>query len=135
MIPALDADLAGLDVARADLDADGHALFHPLPLLHAAVEIAGIDMDADRVALEMLVAEGFCECLAGVEHGCAAVLLGRDRQDHDLLGGDARWQDQAVIVRVRHDERADQAGGDPPGSGVGVLDAAVAAGEGDVLRL
>ena len=135
LVAALHADLAGLDVAGADLDADRYALFDPIPLLYAAANIAGIDVNANRIAAESLAAQRFGQRLAGIEHCLAAVFLRRDWQNDDLLGRDARRQDQPVVVRVRHDQRADQAGGNTPRSRVRVLHRAVAAGERNVLRL
>ena len=90
-------------------------------------------MDAERFAAIGLVAKGFGQGMAGSDDRLAGILLGSDRQDDDLLSGHAGWKHQSVIVRVGHDQGADQAGGYTPRSGVGVLDLTVAAGERDIL--
>ena len=135
-VAALDADFAGLDVARADLEADGDTLLDPLPLLDAATEIAFVDVDADGVAsVAVVAANGLGDGLAGFEDGFPCLLLGSDGNDDDLLWGDAGRKDESVVIGVGHDERADEASRNTPGSGVDVLFLVLAADEGDVLSL
>jgi FAD/FMN-containing dehydrogenase len=52
LVAALDAALAAFHVTRADLDADRHAFLDPFPFFHAAAEVAGIDMHAQRIAVD-----------------------------------------------------------------------------------
>ena len=68
----------------------------------------------------------------GLQH--ALLVLGHG-DDHDLDGGDAGGQDQAVVVAVGHDDAADHPGGHPPAGLVGVVELVVAAGKGDVKGL
>ena len=69
--------------------------------------------------------------LGGLEH--LGVLVRGDGDDDDLRGRDARGQDEAVVVAVGHDDRADHARGGAPGRLERVLELVVAAGEGHVI--
>ena len=56
------------DVARADLQPDGHAALDPLPVLVAAAEVAVVDAHADRLAVVLLRGELGLERLAVRQH-------------------------------------------------------------------
>jgi len=74
-------------VPGADFQAHGHSLFHPFPFLGAAAQVAPVHQYAERLAVEILGAEGACQFLAVVQDGLAAFFPGRDGDDDDLLGG------------------------------------------------
>ncbi len=88
-----------------------------------------------RAGVALFTAERFGEGLAGLEDGFLRFLLRGDGDDDDVLGCDAGREDQPVVVGVRHDEGADQAGRDAPRGGVDVFLLPVPPGEGDVLGL
>ena len=50
-VAAADGDLAALEIARAELDPQGHAFLDPFPVLHAAAEIALVDVHFERRAV------------------------------------------------------------------------------------
>ena len=106
--------LAGFKIARANLNADRHTFFHPLPFFDTTTDVAGIDVHAEGIAVVKLIAQGAGKCLAGIDYGIFGVFFGRYGNDHDLLRGDARWQDQAIVIGVGHNQRADHARGHTP---------------------
>ena len=70
--------------------------------------------------------------LPGGRQHLVGLLAAADRDDHHLVGGEQRRQDEALVVPVRHDHSADHAGAHAPRGGVaqpelaalrGVLDA------------
>ena len=132
-VAPLEADGAFFQVPGADFQAHGHSLLHPFPFLGAAAQVAPVHQYAERLAMEILGAEGACQFLAVVQNGLAAFFLGRNGDDDDLLGSHAGRADQAVVVGVHHDERTDHAGGDAPGAGPGELLGVVPPGKADVL--
>ena len=134
MVASLKADLALLKVARADFHPKRNAFFNPLPFLDAATEVAVIDVHAESFSAVGLFAEAGGESLTGIDHCFLGVFLGRDGNDDNLLGRDARREDQAIVVGMRHDQGANQAGGKAPRSGVDMLLFIIAIDEGDVLR-
>ena len=111
-----DHDGAAFDVAGSHLDAQWHALLDPLPVARAAGQVALVHMHADRLAAEGVAAQRLGQCLAGIDHRIARVGLRCDWQDNDLLWGHAWWQHDAIVVAMRHDQRANGACADPPGS-------------------
>jgi len=132
----VEANFPGLDVARPDLDPDRRTLFHPIPLFLSPLDVAHIDEGADRIAVETpRGSQGFRKRVACVQNRILAVLLWRDRDDDNLLGSDAGRKHQAVVVRMRHDQGADEACGNTPRGGVRELLCALAGGEADLLRL
>lgn len=114
LVAALDAGFTAFQISWTDLDADRYAFFDPVPFFDTAIDVARIDMDAERIALERLLAQACGKVLASVEHRLSAFLLGRDWQDDNLLGGNPRWEDETVIIRVGHDKRADETGRNAP---------------------
>ena len=48
-VAACHGGTARLQIARADLDTDGHPLLDPLPALYPATEVAGVDLHAYRL--------------------------------------------------------------------------------------
>ncbi|MDB6071604.1 MAG: hypothetical protein JWL81_2775, partial [Verrucomicrobiales bacterium] len=131
-VAAADGDAAFFEVAGADFDADGHALFDPFPVPGAAGEVAPVDLDAEGFAAGGQGAEFLAEGIAGVQDGLFAIFFRGDGEDDNLVGGDAGRQDEAIVIAVGHDEGADEAGADAPGGGPGELARAAAAGELDV---
>ena len=117
--------LSGLDIARADLDAHGHALHLILRALPAHGVIRIVKLHA-KPRLDQTVFQ-----FRGLFQN--ACLVHGDGQDDDLDGGDLRRQDEAVVVAVGHDDRADHARGGAPGGLERVLQLVVAAGEGHVV--
>ena len=103
-------DRALLEVAGADLEAHRHALALPLEVLGARLHpVALVDLDEEAVVAQVLG-----DLVRGLEDGRALLVLAVDRHDHHVDGGHARRQHEAVVVRVRHDQGADQARGDAP---------------------
>ena len=119
--------LALLDVARADLEAQRHALHLVLGELPAGAVLGQVDLRADARGLDRL------EQLLGL-FGHAR-LVARHWDDHQLDGRDARRQDEALVVAVGHDDRADQAGGHAPRGLLHVLQGVVLIRVGHVERL
>ena len=124
VVPADQDALVLLNVLRADLHAQRHALHLVLGSLPAHGLVGVVDLGADAGSLQA-VQQG----VGGVQN---AVLVHGDGDDHGLDGGDAGGQDQAVVVAVGHDEAADHPGGHAPTGLVGVVQGVVLAGEGDV---
>ena len=127
-VAAHDLDGVVLQVATAHGQTYGDALelvFGKLPSGLLRVVVVKLDADAQ------LAKSGGDAVYLFTDRG---QLLGRavDGDDDDLHGGEVWRQDEAVVVRVRHDERADEAGGDAPGRGPGVVRLAVTVDEGDV---
>ena len=50
-VAAADGDVAALEIARTDLDAERHAFLDPFPFFHSAAEIAPIDLHFERRAV------------------------------------------------------------------------------------
>ena len=98
-------DGAVLNVAGPQRQAHRHALHLVLvelpagPVTFPCVELDGYAGIAKR-ALHLL---------GRFEHHRLLVVLAVDRHDHDLRGRQARRQDEPLVVRVRHDQRSDQA--------------------------
>ena len=126
-ISAHEHHLARLDVARADLDAQGNALHLPLVELPAGAVVGDVCVGADarRLQFRLEVGGGFQD----------ARLFGGDGDDDRLHGRDHGRDDQPALVAVRHDERTDEARRYPPRGGVGVLVRAVFVQKADVERL
>ena len=121
-----------LDVARADLEPERHAPQLPLVELPAGRLVGPVDLDADAGA------ERASSAPTRPRRDTASLVLrlrARDRDDHHLDRRDPRRQDQAGVVAVDHDERADHAGRDAPARRPDVLALAVHVLEGDVERL
>jgi hypothetical protein len=118
-----------LDVLRSDFDPERHAPELPLGELPPRPLVAFIERHADsgrrQIALNLASAR---------QHGLAPVLPA-DRHDDDLIGGDARRQDQAAVVAVRHDHAADETGRYAPGCAPDVLERFIARLKRDVERL
>ena len=117
--------LVVLDVLRADLDAQRHALHLPVGKLPAGGVVGKVTLDA-----QPQLGEPVHKLLRLFEH---AGLMLRDGEDDDLNGGDLRRQDKAVVVAVRHDDRADHARCGAPGRLERILHRIVPAGERDVV--
>ena len=130
-----DGDAAFFQIAQADLHAHGHAFFDPLPALHAAAEVALVHMHAHGLAAEGLFAKFRSERVARGEDGVAHLGLRRDGDDDDLLGRDARREHRAVVIRVRHDDGADEPRAYAPGRGPRILVLVLARDELDLARL
>ena len=67
--------------------------------------------------------------LGGFQDGGAGFLLGQHGQDDDLRRCNTRRKNKAVIIGVRHDERADEPRAHSPAGGPGELTAAIARGK------
>ena len=91
-------------------------------------------MGGDALAAPGLCAEGFCQGMAGIEDGLTGFFLRGHRKNNNLLRSDARRQHESVVIRVRHDERADEPGANTPTGRPRIFLAAGATGEVDVRR-
>ncbi len=122
-------------VARADLDADGHAFLDPRPELVAALDVAVVQLDFDRSAVESAGFQFVADLSAVIQHRLWVLSLEGDGDDDDMRGRQLRREDQAVVVGMGHDQAADQSGRNAPAGGPGVNALAVLVEEHDVLRL
>ncbi len=114
------------DVLGADLDAHRHALHLVFGKLPAGCMVGIIQLDAE------VLAQSGLQLVCFFEH---AVLVLGDR-DHDHLDRrDARRQNQAVVVAVHHDQRADHTRGGAPRGLVRIVELVVLAGKGDAKAL
>ena len=126
-IPAHDQHLRLRDVPRSDLDAQRDTPQLPLRVLPPRrVLLAVVEHDPHAGGGQ----RGGRLARPG-QHGLLPVAP-RYRHDHDLMGCDARRQDQAAVVPVRHDHPADQARGHAPGRLPGILQRLVPRLEPDV---
>ena len=127
------------EVAWTDLDANRHTFFNPLPAFGSAADVALIYFYANGMSVERLGLQAGCELFCGVENRGPCFFFGGDGDDDDLGGGDARGEDDAVVIAVGHNDGADEAGADSPAGGpcqflgVGAGDELDAAGFGEVL--
>lgn len=71
-------------------------------------------MDAKGFVMVADGTQSIGELAAGFDDGCFVFLFGGERNDDEVIGGDAWWEDEAVVVAVSHDEGADESGGDAP---------------------
>src|SRR5205814_1483727 len=101
-------------IARANFHADRHAFFYPLPIFHAAAEIALVDLYFERKIDVTFAAQLQGERVARLQNFRARVFLRSDREDNDVRGRNPRWQDKSIVITVRHDHRADHARGHAP---------------------
>jgi hypothetical protein len=109
---------AGGDVARPDLDAQ-----------RDAAELPVVELEARRHALAVVhlhaharAAEGGGHAIHRRPHRRGLGRAPRDRHQDDLVRGQARRQDQALVVAVGHRDRADHARGQAPARGPAVLE-------------
>lgn len=116
-----------LQIARAELDPHGNALHLPLVELPAG----GIVRIVERNAHARFGKPTF-QGAARFEH---AGLFGSDGHDDRLHGRDDGRQHEAALIAVRHDDAADEAGGDAPRRRVAVFERAVLIGKLNVERL
>ena len=111
-----DAD-AVLDVAGTDLDAQRRAFHLPFVELPADGLVSFIHFHADARLTERV---GEFSCLLD-----DALFMLRDGDDHRLHGRDAGREFEPALVAVRHDERADETGGNAPARLIRILEFAV----------
>ena len=108
-------------VARTDFQAHGYAFLDPAPHFLAAAFVTFVDDDADRTIRVALCAQFLSDAIAIFEHAGLLIVGAEDRDDHDLRRRHPRRQDQTVVVRVGHDQTADQTRGHTPARRPGVL--------------
>ncbi len=118
-----------MHIFGANLDAHGNAFDLPLAVLEARGEIVAV---VDAVQETAFPARRDAPHRLG--HRRALVLVLPDRHDDDLNRRQSRRKDQAVVVRVGHDQRADQARGGAPRRSPGILLAVIGGGVLDVER-
>ena len=100
------------DIAGADGESDRHPLhFVFVEFPAGTVRFASIHPDADARG-----AQHCFDALGSLEHNRPLFIFPENGYDHDLYGSETRRQDQSPVIRMRHDERPDQPGRDPPGS-------------------
>ena len=85
--------------------------------------------------MEALGGEFLLERLAILEDLRLGGVVLVNRHDDHVLRREARRSDKAIIIRMRHDHAADEAGRDAPRRGVGILLSGVLVLETDVTRL
>ena len=126
-VVAADGDaVAGLDVLRADLDAQRHALHLPVGKLPAGAVVAEIALRAQAGGLQARD-----ELLGLLGH---AGLVRCDGQHDHLDRRDVRRQDEAAVIAVGHDQAADDPRGHTPRGLVRIGLLVVLVGVGDVER-
>ena len=114
-----------LDVAGTELEPQGNALHLILGALPAEAVVREIGLCADAGGLNP--PEQLLRLFGDTR------LMGGDRDQNDLDGGNLRGENQAVVVAVGHDHRPDHTGRGTPGGLEGVLKLVVAPGKGDVI--
>ena len=77
---------------------NGHAFLDPFPILHAAAEVALVDVHFERRAVPDDGAQLRGQFVRRAQDRVACFWLRRDRQDDDVGWRNARRQDQAVVV-------------------------------------
>ena len=95
-------------IAGANLNADWDTLFDPLPILHAAAQVALVDLDVDRVTVITDFSQRGGDLVGRFKHGGAGFFLWCNGNDYGVSRGDTRRQSESVVVAMGHDERADQ---------------------------
>ena len=118
--------MTGLDVLRADLDAQRHALHLPVGKLPAGAVVAEVTLRAQAGGLQARD-----ELLGLLGH---TGLVRRDGQHDDLDRRDVRRQHETAVVTVGHDQTADDARGHTPRGLVRIGLLVVLVGIGDVER-
>ena len=107
-----------MNVSRADFQAHGDAFFDVLPGLVTAAQVAVVKPNLkarcavarDEIKSSKLqVAQVAPQAIAIFHDGRAFVVVAENRVDHDVLGSQARRQDQAVVIAVGHDQAANEA--------------------------
>ena len=76
-----------------------------------------------------LRAQGLRERVAGLNDLLSSFLFRSDGKDDDLMRAHARWQDDSVVIAMRHDERADESSAHAPARGMRILAGIITAGE------
>ena len=98
-------------VPRPDLEPQRDAPALPLVVLGPGFyPFARVEMGPDAGGQQLTL-----DPVGDGQHGGPILVGFPDRHQHHLVLRQARRADQARVVAVRHDERADQPGGDPPG--------------------
>ena len=85
-----------------------------LPALLASAQVAVVELHADLFAREFARFQLLFDPFAIFADLGTVVVAAVDRQDDDVLGGQTRRQDEAVVVAVRHEKGADQPRGNAP---------------------
>src|SRR2546430_17657003 len=107
-------------VARADLEPQRHALRLPLEVFRARLHVVTeVELYADAGLGQLRL-----HLTPDPRHLTPFFFRLPDRHDGDLHRREPRGADEAVVVRVGHDEPADHPGRHPPGGVPGVLEAA-----------
>ena len=119
LVAACHGGTARLEVARSDLDPDGNPLLDPLPALAPSPDVAGIDLDAHGFTSIAGATESGGDLLRLGQNGVTCIWFRRDRDDHDLGGGDTRRHDRPVVIAMRHEQRSDEPGAHTPARGPG----------------
>ena len=118
LVPAAHEDAVVLNVARADLQPHRDAFFDVLPGLVTTAQVAVVKPDLKaRCAVaryeikssELQVAQVTPQAVAIFHDGRTFIVVTENWVDHDMFGGEARRQDQAVVVAVSHDQAANEA--------------------------
>ncbi len=105
-----------------------------IPNFVAAAEVAGVHDDADGLAIVALRFQIGFEAVAEIHYGGFFFVVAEDRNDDNVGRSETRGQDETVVVGVGHDEAADEARADAPGSGPAEFFAAFTGEEFDFLR-
>ena len=101
-------DLRLLDILGPDLNSERHPAHLPLGELPARPLVAFVEHHAHAGRLERV------SNLFGAGQDGLAPVVPADRHDDDLIRSDARRQDQAAVIAVDHDDRANEPGRDAP---------------------
>ena len=117
VVAARQHDLISFQVLRPHLDAKRNAPLFPViefPARTVLVAVIHFESDTSRLEPKREFADGFHDALA-------LFRLSEYRYDDNLRRCKARWNDDPVIIAVRHDQRADHACGKAPACGVDEL--------------
>src|SRR6266480_2247684 len=109
--PAGKNDLATREVARPDLQSHGYTEAFPLEVLGSGFHrVTEIELDPDAELFQV----GF-HLTPNSRHLTSLVISLPDRHNHDRHGGELRWRNEPIVVRMRHDQAADEPSRDAPG--------------------
>src|SRR5207247_6505233 len=128
VVAARQHDLILFQILRADFDSKRNATFFPvIEFPSRTVLLAVVHFESDAGGLER---KG--EPVDGLHDALSLFRFSEYRNDDNLSGRKAWWNDDAAIVPVRHDQRADHACGETPTGGVDVFTSSLLCLEGDI---
>src|SRR5437899_5320156 len=127
LIATSDADSPFLDVLGSNLHAHGNAFQLPFVEFVAGTVLLAVVYFKAQSAFPIGT-----EARNGLQHSCALGIGLENWNDDDLRRRNARRHDQAFVVGMGHDERADETSAHAPTRGPSVLHLVILVGIGNV---